>query len=192
MFLAPTMGLSILRQFIYNIRNNFMNSLKALIQVISIIILLLLPFVAHNILTNLTLCQLSKHSNPICQGGLLSFYGAIQDKYWAVGFLKYYHPGNIVFIIIGSPAVLLGLCTLFTYNHKYNLRQKGLFLSFLVLFLITAFFTNIQSSTRFFCSNPYFYFGLAKIAMNWRIVRIWSIFYWLTGIFMYVVSFPWT
>ena len=128
----------------------------------------------------------------MCKGSLIIFYGAIQEKYWNVGFLKYYHPGNIVFIIIGAPALLLGFCGLFTYESRFNLKQTGLFVSFVILFIITTFFTNIQSSTRFFCAHPYFYYTLAKLAMNWRIIRIWSMFYWLTGIFMYVVNFPWT
>jgi hypothetical protein len=100
--------------------------------------------------------------------------------------------GNIVFILIGTPALLLGLTGLSTYSPTFTLRQKGLFLSFAILLVITIFFTNIQSSTRFFCGHPYFYFVLAQLAFKWRIVRLWSVFYWLTGIFMYVVAFPWT
>ena len=100
--------------------------------------------------------------------------------------------GNIVFIIIGTPAVITGAFCLTQYSKNFDLRQKGLYLSYLVLFLITAFFTNIQSSTRFFCGHAFFYFGLARLAVHWRIIRLWALFYWLTGIFMYVVNFPWT
>ena len=192
MFLAPTIGLTILKKFFTNLRADLKLSFHALVQGISIIILLLVPFVAHNVLTYVNICESSNHQSSMCLGNLISFYGSVQQKYWNVGFLKYYHPGNIVFIIIGTPAVLLGALGLFSYEQKFNLNQKGLYLSFVILFVITAFFTNIQSSTRFFCGHPFFYYILAKWALNWRVVRIWSIFYWLTGILMYVVSFPWT
>jgi Gpi18-like mannosyltransferase len=192
MFLAPVIGLELLQRFFANLRSKISSSLGAFIQGISIIVILVVPFIAHNFYTYHNICQSANHSSSMCEGGLLSFYGAVQDRYWNVGFLRYFNMGNIVFIIIGTPAVIAGALCLLQYEKGFDLRQKGLYLSFVILFAITALFTNIQSSTRFFCGHAFFYFAMAKLAQSWRIVRLWAIFYWLTGIFMYVVNFPWT
>ena len=192
MFLAPVIGLELLTKFFSNLKKKIGQSFMACIQGISIIIMLVLPFIAHNIYAFYNICQSSRHQSTMCKGGLLSFYGAVQDQYWNVGFLRYFHMGNIVFIIIGAPAVIAGFLSLFQFNKSFDLRQKGLYLSFVVLFAVTAVFTNIQSSTRFFCGHAFFYFAMAKLALGWRLVRLWVLFYWLVGIFMYTVNFPWT
>lgn len=126
------------------------------------------------------------------KGSWFGFYGLVSDRYWSVGFLRYFNLRNIIFIIIGAPAVIVGGLGLSYFSNSFNLRKKGLYLSFLVLFMITTFFTNIQSSTRFFCGHPYFYYIMTRLSMKLKVVRVWALFYWLIGIFMYVVGFPWT
>jgi hypothetical protein len=128
----------------------------------------------------------------MCEKGPFGFYGAVQERYWNVGFLKYFTSGNLLFIIIGTPAVIVAFLGLFYYEKTFDLRQKGLYLSFSILFVITVFFTNIQSSTRFFCSHPYFYYAMACLSVKLGLVKLWAVFYWIVGIFMYVVGFPWT
>lgn len=122
----------------------------------------------------------------------MDFYSYIQERYWNVGFLTYFKPQNIIFILIGTPALIIGLLSLLLYKTTFNVYENGIYLSFMILYFITAFFTNVQSSTRFFCSHPYFYYALARLSQKSKIVSIWSSFYWLLGMLLFVVAFPWT
>lgn len=192
MFLAPVIGLEVLYSFFKNLRTNLGESAKALLKGLSIIVSLCLPFIMHNVFAYYNICQAANHKSDMCKGGLLSFYGSVQERYWAVGFLKYFNLRNTLFIIIGTPAIVVAFFGLFYYSSSFNLRQKGLYLSFLLLFTITAFFTNIQSSTRFFCGHPFFYYAIACLSVRFGIIKLWAVFYWLIGLFMYVVAFPWT
>jgi hypothetical protein len=100
---------------------------------------------------------------------------------------------NWIFILIGTPAILvslLGICK--TYDTKWTIKTKGMYLSFVILVLTTISFTNIQSSTRFFSTHPYFYYIIAGYAQRCKIIRFWSIFYCLAGIYLYTLAFPWT
>lgn len=192
MFLAPVIGLEILYSFFKNVRVSLAESLKTFLKGASIIISLCLPFVLHNLFAFYNICYAAGHKSDMCDGGLLSFYGAVQQRYWAVGFLNYFNLRNTLFIIIGTPAIIVAFLGLFQYSSSFNLRQKGLYLSFLILFGITSFFTNIQSSTRFFCGHPFFYYCMACLSMRVGAVKFWAVYYWLIGMFMYVVTFPWT
>lgn len=122
-----------------------------------------------------------------------NIYSYVQEKYWNVGLFNYFQRSNSIFILIGLPAILLSIYGIISqYNSKWGLTQLGIYMSFIILVLTTITMTNLQSSTRFFSTHPFFYFILAKLAQKTRIVRIWVIFYYLLGIFLYTVGFPWT
>ncbi len=151
------------------------------------------PFVFHLVFSYNNLCIQNINFPSICDSSFPNMYSYIQQKYWNVGLFNYFTSSNALFIAIGAPAIILSLCGLMAcYNSQWNLRIKGLYLSFVILVIMTVCFTNIQSSTRFFSTHPIFYYILAIFSQKWKVVRIWIIFYYFAGIFLYTVGFPWT
>lgn len=98
---------------------------------------------------------------------------------------------NVLFIALGSFAIIFGGIGLVFYSKKFDLRQSGLYLSFVFLWVTTAFFANVQPSTRFFCAHPFFYYILAKIGMKAGIIKFWAIAYWTIGIYFFTLRFIW-
>lgn len=95
----------------------------------------------------------------------------MQAKYWDVGLLTYYKLNNLLFIVLGLPAVILSILFFpFTSTVKYlfNLNmvsvcKLGLQISLLSYLLVTVLLTNIQSSTRFLCTHPAFYINCVNL-----------------------------
>jgi Gpi18-like mannosyltransferase len=120
-------------------------------------------------------------------------YSYVQQKYWSVGLLQYWNFGNIVFIALGLPAIAVSLIGLVkVYRFSLPVSQQALYLSFLLLLLVTILLTNIQSSTRFLSTHPIFILLLADLAARWSIIRIGILSYYFCGLVMYPVAYPWT
>jgi Gpi18-like mannosyltransferase len=66
MFLAPVIGLEILQTFFANLKHRLDRSFLALVQGISIIMLLLVPFVGHNLFTYFNICEWSSFKSRMC------------------------------------------------------------------------------------------------------------------------------
>lgn len=124
----------------------------------------------------------------------------MQAQHWNVGFLTYYKPSNLLFILIGLPSILFSLLSLPNPLHS---AQPGLQLSFLLLLLITITMTNLQSSTRFLCSHPAFYINICAFFYGqerdegWKrvvrgVFRVWQLGYFWVGVVLFAVEFPWT
>jgi len=129
-----------------------------------------------------------------------NIYSYIQTKYWSVGFLNYYTSTNFLFILIGIPSLLLSFSGFFKVFQKLNLKYKttlykinfvGIYLSFLILWGVSTFLANVQSSTRFLCSHPMFYIFLATLVKN-KLIKVWIISYNIVGSILFCLGFPWT
>lgn len=105
--------------------------------------------------------------------------------------MRYYQWNNLLFIIIGMPAVVVAAYALAFYR-PFTHVQQGLWLSFALLVLITVTVTNVQSATRFFAAHPVFYLGLLLLMKRFAIVKVVSLSYYFIGMFLYAVMFPWT
>jgi phosphatidylinositol glycan class V len=138
-----------------------------------------------------------------CSKSLPNLYNFVQKKFWSVGFLSYWKFSNSLFIMLGLPAILLGLGSFKgtikdlkgsldrNETKKEDLIKYGLELSFVILTLITVFLTNIQSSTRFFSSHVFFYMILGRDAKSkWLELWIWT--YLILGGILFCIGFPWT
>ena len=147
------------------------------------------PFLLHLTTGYRSLCQ-DGTSSSFCASALPNVYSYVQQKYWNVGFLKYYSIGNLVFILIGTPAIGFGLTFLGCYSRVWNLPGKGLYLSYCLLLAVTVTMTNLQSSTRFLSSHPIFYVGLGS--GQFRLGRIWCLAYCGLGLLLFPLGFPWT
>jgi hypothetical protein len=124
---------------------------------------------------------------------LPNIYSYVQEKYWSVGLFSYFKISNWLFIALGLPSIALSIYgVMVLYDTQWSMSKKGLYLSYTLLLLTTIAFTNIQSSTRFFSTHPFFYYSLAFLGLKHRAVRIWTIFYCLLGMFLYPAGFPWT
>lgn len=155
--------------------------------------IIIAPFCWHLYFSYCNMCKQTESLPNACKQRLPNMYSYVQQKYWNVGVLRYWHFGNIVFISLGLPAIIISIIGLAKlYRFSLPIRQQGLYLSFLLLLLVTVLLTNIQSSTRFFSAHPVFILLLAHLARAWRVIRIWMITYYLCGCVMYSVAYPWT
>ena len=91
-------------------------------------------------------------------------------------------------------------------DEKKKVYVVSILLSFLILWLMTVLFTNVQSSNRFFSSHIGFYLLLAGIlgseSSNEKMGKIWFgvkvllttyiVFYFWMGTILFTVGFPWT
>jgi Gpi18-like mannosyltransferase len=171
---------------------NLSKACRYLIKGGVILLIMTSPFVFHLLFSYNNICIENTDPPSICAKPLPNIYSYIQQKYWNVGLLHYFTLSNWIFIAIGTPAIILSLYGAATlYRPAWCVQAKGLYLSFLILLVMTVCFTNVQSSTRFFSTHPVFYYILA-VLWQWRGVRVWIIFYCLGGMFLFTVGFPWT
>lgn len=161
-----------------------------------------------------------------CVGPFPNVYSYIQSQYWQVGFLTYYKLSKSFFIIWGvytftfigyslrkyaqslwekisgsnnegerqkkiTPAL-----SIFQYD---NLHAHMIYTSF--LFIISVFLAHTQSSTRFFSSDPAFYWFAADILYREhesksKIAAVLLIFYFVhfnvSGTFLFANFMTWT
>lgn len=154
---------------------------------------MIIPFVHHLVFSFINICVKSDLLPLVCTTTWPNLYSYVQEKYWNVGLFSYFQLNNGFFIVIGAPAIIISTYGVLThFKSEWNLIEKGIYLSFLILLVMTICFTNIQSSTRFFSTHPIFYLILASLSLKWKLVRFWIMFYCLMGILLYTVAFPWT
>ncbi|EDK31691.2 mannosyltransferase Pig-V protein (macronuclear) [Tetrahymena thermophila SB210] len=222
MIWVVVVGYPILEAFILNLINSAKGKFdfKVLFNTIFWgllnIFLCLTPYIRVLISAGSVYCQPAyfEENPPWCKGILPNIYNYIQDKHWKVGFLTYYTLNRTFYIIWGLYTFIL----LFSYiiKYLYSLRQKpetlSIFSGFdmesqmlytIILFFISVFFAHVQSSTRFFSSDPSLYWFLADILFNHEnksktntISKILTIAYLvhfnIAGFFLYSNFYTWT
>ena len=157
-------------------------------------LIVVLPFLGYLIWSYKQLCQ-DENPPDICFESLPNVYSWVQAKYWNVGPLRYFTMRNIIFILIGLPAI--GFSIMFLRIPRND--TWGLHLSFWVLLTVTVLFTNIQSSTRFLCSHPLFYLNAAQVLFDKSatdplkaLFNCWRYGMCFCGMVLFAVGFPWT
>ena len=184
MFLLPIVGLDILMKFFSNLRKvRVKKVINLFFKGSSILLIVLAPFILYLLWAYKRICHTGECLNHF------NVYSYVQAKHWNVGFLTYYTPQNLMFILLGCPALVFSVFSL--RNMKVIKKKKGLILSFCLLLLVIVFYTNIQSSTRFLCSHPVFYVLLSK-EIHRPLIRYWQVSYYLLGMILFTVGFPWT
>ena len=163
-------------------------SIQQFMKGIIMLIVVLFPFAWYLNWSRERVCA-SERAIAECQQRFLNIYSYVQAKHWNVGLLTYYKPQNVVFILLGFPSIIVSIFCLVKSSMKW--RRLGLTLSFIILLAITILYTNIQSSTRFLCSHPFFYVLLAEGRQR-KLIRFWQLGYFCCGMLLFAVGFPWT
>lgn len=133
-------------------------------------------------------------------------YSYIQEKYWKIGFLKFYTSVNIPNLIIGIPFVVFTSYCIISFiktkmriGRKYflnALNQNTIFLILLLIFQVfmCIFFIHMQILFRFISYNPMFYWFMAtmhqKNGLFFKIICIGYFFYGFAYAVLFGAFFP--
>lgn len=199
------------RSLLFNCRHIFIS----FSQIIFVIVLSLLPFGYWQAYNYAKFCKSDYHSDPLdvpyhvqqfglennllmpkvnnfswCNSKLPIAYSHIQNKYWNVGFLRYYEFKQIPNFILAVPVIYLMLkcCIEFLTEHrskfftleffsgksrpsdnvkKYPLDMFVFVVHALFLTKFCIFFVHIQVSTRLLCSaSPLLYWYCALVTLR--------------------------
>ena len=120
-----------------------------------------------------------------------SHYGYVQNKYWGVGFLKYWRISQIPNILLAFPICYFCFCFL---KYMKNTKNTIIFpylvhLSFLLCF--SLLFAHVQVTTRLILSaSPSSWWALAL--KNNKVSKIYCLLYLVIGTSLFVNFLPWT
>lgn len=133
-----------------------------------------------------------------CSAWVPNVYSAVQDKFWHVGFLKYYHADRALMIIFGLYSIFCALLTAFNGLYK---KQPELCVSYWILMFVTIGYSNVQSSARFFSSHPIYSINLALFLSQDKrasprfkqsFILYYLMLYNIMGVIFFSVRIPWT
>ncbi|KAI1100073.1 glycosyltransferase family 76 protein [Jackrogersella minutella] len=141
-------------------------------------------FVVPQLTAYQTFCftQPGFESRPWCTSGIRSIYSFVQERYWNVGFLRYWTPSNIPLFLLAMPMLYLltrsGLelarnplsvvaekPTLVDSSHLL-LLVRSMALSQLVLAILAITNYHVQIITRISSGYPLWYLWLARLLAN--------------------------
>lgn len=154
--------------------------------------MVLLPFVGHNLHGWIRFCtdsNASTHPPPWCYRRIPLIYNYVQEKYWNVGFLRYWEIAQIPNFLIALPiiALLSWSCTIYLWHqsqlilHKEGpsitdtaLRSKAFLNTDLLPHSIHAltltswitFAAHVQILLRLAPSMPYLYWSAARLLIE--------------------------
>lgn len=108
--------------------------------------------------------------------------------------MKYYYTNQWFQVVTGLLTVFTSIITINPSLYK-DLQSKGLVLAILIVAIVTTFFANVQSGTRFFSTNPIFYlnagsFLLRRKGQRWTVMQFLVLIYFLTYNLAGVMWFP--
>ncbi|KAL4504455.1 hypothetical protein ABPG72_009901 [Tetrahymena utriculariae] len=222
MIWVVVVGYPILEAFILNLVNSAQGKFQYKVFFNTIfwgllnIFFSLIPYIRVLLNAGSVYCQPAyfEENPPWCQGFLPNIYNYIQDKHWNVGFMTYYTLNRVFCIIWGIYTFIL--ISYYIKKYLYSLRQQpdrlcifssgdmdSQMLYTIILFFISVFFAHVQSSTRFFSSDPSLYWFLADILFNHgqkkipntfsKILTITYIVHFnIAGFFLYSNFYLWT
>ncbi|KAI0835074.1 glycosyltransferase family 76 protein [Hypoxylon sp. FL0890] len=143
-------------------------------------------FAAPQLVAYQIFCSASSESElrPWCTSGLRSIYLFVQERYWNVGFLRYWTPSNIPLFLLAMPMIYLLLMSgleimkrpLSIVPEKSNavdsphlpLLVRSMALSQLVLAILAVTNYHVQVITRISSAYPLWYWWLAGAVLDKR------------------------
>ena len=185
LFFIAIPGYFILKNFIISLitKKTGKAIMMVLIGLVMIFLILIPYFIVVFIYPYLIYCSdiYELNNRPIwCFDSLPNIYEYNQKEHWNVTFLNQYRPSRITYIYWGMHSLLiLGLLifeffkekwlSFFTfgfYGEKkgeiYSEKWNPFMIYTVILFVISAFWAHTQSCTRFFASNPCFFWYMAS------------------------------
>lgn len=180
--------------------------LKISISVLSCI----LPGVLFNLCAYQQLCQIPAAHKELCgEGPIQTPYGYLQEKYWNVGFLKFYELKQIPNFFLGLPVLVFG-CFAVIY-HLDQVRSKGSLswwkwfqhpatpwvVHMILVMLLVLGWAHVQIATRLLCSAcPLVFVGLGEglsSTGSWRSATFTYLhIYILVGVALHCNFYPFT
>lgn len=120
------------------------------------------PFLAYLYSGYHRFCNNTQYPSAFCSSWPPNIYSYVEDKFWEVGFLKYYSTGQPFQVAFGLMTVAVAMTVLLVALKSRKLKlndlySTGLVASLAIVAIITTFFANVQSGTRFFSTHPLFY-----------------------------------
>lgn len=80
------------------------------------------PFVLHQYHAYLSFCHDSFSRPEWCERAVPLIYSYVQERYWGVGFLKYWKISQIPNFVLGAPPLILLICT--SSTHIFEVRPQ--------------------------------------------------------------------
>ncbi|OTA62192.1 glycosyltransferase family 76 protein [Hypoxylon sp. EC38] len=121
---------------------------------------------------------------PWCTSGLRSIYSFVQERYWNVGFLRYWTPSNIPLFLLAAPMLYLLIRSGLQFIRRplsispeksgsvrsshLSLLVQSMALSQLILAILAITSYHIQIITRISSAYPLWYLWLARIITDKR------------------------
>lgn len=159
----------------------------------------------------------SKYNHSWCHHKLPLAYSYVQDHYWNVGLLRYYHFKQIPNFLLAAPIlyILLKNClihiwhcgkkiiNIFSFKYLmvktpnddiYSLKLNVFVIHAIFLSLFCILFVHIQVSTRMLCSaTPLFYwYCVQELKDEKSLVKYYFASYFLVGTVLFCNFLPWT
>ncbi|KAI0382289.1 glycosyltransferase family 76 protein [Hypomontagnella monticulosa] len=138
-------------------------------------------FVAPQLVAYMTFCSVPSGSGlrPWCTSRLPTIYTFVQERYWNVGFLRYWTPGNIPLFLLATPVLYLLIKSGLQYireplsvttetptpanSPQLTVLIRAMALSQLILAILAITNYHIQIITRISSAYPLWYWWLAGL-----------------------------
>ncbi|KAJ7727668.1 glycosyltransferase family 76 protein [Mycena maculata] len=180
--------------------------LSTMITCVAFSALPLTPFIAHNYAAYLAFCTRADPSPEWCSGALPLIYFHVQDRYWNVGFLRYWTPQQLPNFLLAAPP-LLALSAFSTHHLRHWLKNPAApgraFLSAsiaphaihaLIMCGTLLFASHTQIVLRFAAAMPLTYWAAAWLlveAPTWgRAWVTWSILWGALSVLLWGAFLP--
>ena len=190
-------------------KDNFKRLMKRISETLIYVSICLLPFVSYQTYAYNLYCVNRSDPSEWCLKTIPLSYSYIQEKYWNVGFLRYYQFKQIPNFLLALPIIILMFKTSFDY---FTINMKNIFkiltlkqspekrrklksleanemclvhvVHALALTLFCVFFVHIQVTTRMLLSaSPLTYWSVASIETKGNENKTKLIKLWFYGYF---------
>lgn len=126
---------------------------------------------------------------PGCEWCGSSPYGYVQEKYWNVGFMRFWRVQQLPNIILALPITYF--IVLYAWKIPKNTRLIPFVVHLLVLLAFSLVFAHVHVATRLLlAASPAAWWALAS--MNGRASIVFSVSYLVIGTSLFVNFLPWT
>lgn len=196
MFYVAVIGYYVLKNFIFSfVRVSVMKSIFFLGLGVSLIFLVIIPYFLVLYYPYSIYCNkaFEMKTPKWCYERVPNVYDFIQKEYWGVSFMGSWEINGGIFIYWGIHMLIIISILLYSFfKHSwkcfftlglwekdavkvgrkngiiYNEKWNPFIIYTIILFLISFFYANIMSCTRFFSSCPTVYWYLSSIILRWN------------------------
>ena len=172
-----------------------------------------IPYLVWNKYIQQMLCSnpvfFESHRHELCEQLFPNMYAMIQEKYWNVGFLKYFQIRQIPNFLLATPIIIIALSAIISFIYKLipmlkegrvnsSLSRMLPYICHLVVVLgIGIFFAHVQIITRLICSScPIIYIEMGRLLVKSQSFKFYMFLYLFlynfAGFVLHPNFYPWT